>query len=85
MLLEELQDRIVDVLLRRREVVKIDPSTAISLPQVVPSVALFTSTGSVPIADAVERLRVLNAVLTHIPIRSCLLVAIYRPAAVHLF
>jgi len=81
--LEELQDRIVDVLLRGREVVKIDTSTAtISLPQVVP-VALFASTGGMAIADAVERLRVLNAILTHISIR--LLVPIYRPASVHLF
>lgn len=83
LLLEELQDCIVDVLLWLCEVVKIDSSTAaISFPQVVP-IALFTSTWSMAIVDAVEGLRVLNAILTHIPI--WLLVAIYRPAAVHLF
>ena len=70
LLVQVFKDRIVDVLLRSREVIQIDSATSatLSLFQVVPRPAVFTRTWRMPTVHSLESLRILMSVDTYVSV-----------------
>lgn len=70
LLVQVLQDRVVNVLLRRREVVQINASTATitAFLQVVPWTSIFTGAGCVPRVDTLECLGILMPINTNVSV-----------------
>ena len=83
LLVQVLQDRVVNVLLRCREVVQIYASTSTITPffQVVPWATIFSSAWCMSRVNALECLGILMPIHTNVSVR--LYVSILRATAIH--